>query len=266
MISRMREAYDETGSTEKAIELGLARTGKLVTSGALVLMFAFLVLSTGPGYEFKPLAIGLAAGIILDATAHPRPARAGADAPARRRQLVDAADGPGPRYASAASLLANSRSTSGDPATPERRPKTRGWTRRRHDRACRASATSNSTTKSCHSPPTASASPSSPPNQLQLRRRPPPSRKLECNHPGRSRFRSGLHRPSPFDASNGVLEVHAVRELPPYRSVDLQHSAQPCGFQRAERRRSRTYQPLGYNGLPILKTARVWLWESDYGL
>jgi RND superfamily putative drug exporter len=68
MIGRMREAYDETGSTEKAIELGLARTGKLVTSGALVLMFAFLVLSTGPGYEFKPLAIGLAAGIILDAT------------------------------------------------------------------------------------------------------------------------------------------------------------------------------------------------------
>ena len=45
-----------------------------------------------------------------------------------------------------------------------------------------------------------------------------------------------------------------MRELPPYRSVDLQHSAQPCGFQRAERRRSRTYQPLGYNGLPVLKT------------
>jgi RND superfamily putative drug exporter len=68
MLARMREAYDETGSTEKAIELGLARTGKLVTSGALILMFAFLVLSTSPGYEIKPLAIGLAAGIILDAT------------------------------------------------------------------------------------------------------------------------------------------------------------------------------------------------------
>ena len=68
MISRMREAYDETGSTDRAIELGLARTGKLVTSGALILMFAFLVLSTSPGYEVKPLAIGLAAGIILDAT------------------------------------------------------------------------------------------------------------------------------------------------------------------------------------------------------
>jgi RND superfamily putative drug exporter len=68
MLSRMREAYDETGSTDKAIELGLARTGKLVTSAALVLMFAFLVLSTSPGYEIKPLAIGLAAGIIFDAT------------------------------------------------------------------------------------------------------------------------------------------------------------------------------------------------------
>jgi RND superfamily putative drug exporter len=68
MLSRMREAYDETGSTAKAIELGLARTGKLVTSGALILMFAFLVLSTSPGYEIKPLAIGIAAGIIFDAT------------------------------------------------------------------------------------------------------------------------------------------------------------------------------------------------------
>jgi RND superfamily putative drug exporter len=68
MLTRMREAYDETGSTDEAIRLGLARTGKLVTSGALVLMFAFLVLSSSPGYEIKVFAIGLAAGIIFDAT------------------------------------------------------------------------------------------------------------------------------------------------------------------------------------------------------
>jgi putative drug exporter of the RND superfamily len=68
MLTRMREAYDETGSTDKAIELGLARTGKLVTSGALILMFAFLVLSTSPGFEIKEFAIGLAAGVIFDAT------------------------------------------------------------------------------------------------------------------------------------------------------------------------------------------------------
>src|SRR3978361_383557 len=69
MLSRMREAYDETGSTDRAIELGLARTGQLVTSGALILMFAFLVLSTGPGFEIKSLAVGIAAGILFDATA-----------------------------------------------------------------------------------------------------------------------------------------------------------------------------------------------------
>jgi putative drug exporter of the RND superfamily len=68
MLSRMREAYDETGSTNRAIELGLARTGKLVTSAALILMFAFLVLSSSPGFEIKEFAIGLAAGIIFDAT------------------------------------------------------------------------------------------------------------------------------------------------------------------------------------------------------
>ena len=90
MLSRMREAYDETGSTDKAIELGLARTGKLVTSAALVLMFAFLVLSTSPGYEIKPLAIGLAAGIIFDATVIRALLVPAADEAARRRELVDA--------------------------------------------------------------------------------------------------------------------------------------------------------------------------------
>jgi putative drug exporter of the RND superfamily len=68
MVSRMREAYDETGDTKTAIALGLARTGKLVTSAALVLMFAFFVLSTSPGVDVKQFGIGLAAGVIFDAT------------------------------------------------------------------------------------------------------------------------------------------------------------------------------------------------------
>jgi RND superfamily putative drug exporter len=68
MLTRMREAYDETGDTEHAISLGLARTGKLVTSAALVLMFAFFVLSSSPGPDIKQFGIGLAAGIIFDAT------------------------------------------------------------------------------------------------------------------------------------------------------------------------------------------------------
>jgi putative drug exporter of the RND superfamily len=68
MLSRMREAYDETGDTVQAISLGLARTGKLITSAALVLMFAFIVLSSSPGTDIKQFGIGLAAGIIFDAT------------------------------------------------------------------------------------------------------------------------------------------------------------------------------------------------------
>jgi RND superfamily putative drug exporter len=68
MLTRMREAYDETGDTKQAIALGLARTGKLVTSAALVLMFAFFVLSTQPSVDVKQFGIGLAAGIIFDAT------------------------------------------------------------------------------------------------------------------------------------------------------------------------------------------------------
>jgi RND superfamily putative drug exporter len=68
MLTRMREAYDETGDTPHAVALGLARTGKLVTSAALVLMFAFFVLSSSPGVDIKQFGIGLAAGIIFDAT------------------------------------------------------------------------------------------------------------------------------------------------------------------------------------------------------
>jgi putative drug exporter of the RND superfamily len=68
MLTRMREAYDETGDTKSAVALGLARTGKLVTSAALVLMFAFFVLASSPGVDIKQFGIGLAAGIIFDAT------------------------------------------------------------------------------------------------------------------------------------------------------------------------------------------------------
>jgi putative drug exporter of the RND superfamily len=68
LLTRMREINDETGDTNTAIRVGLARTGKLVTSAALVLMFAFFTLSLSPGLDIKQFAIGLAAGIIFDAT------------------------------------------------------------------------------------------------------------------------------------------------------------------------------------------------------
>jgi RND superfamily putative drug exporter len=68
MLTRIREEYDAIGDTPKAIALGLSRTGKLVTSAALVLCLAFFVLSTGPGTDIKQFGIGLSAGVIFDAT------------------------------------------------------------------------------------------------------------------------------------------------------------------------------------------------------
>jgi RND superfamily putative drug exporter len=68
IVTRIREAYDETKDTAKAVGLGIARTGKLVTSASLVLVFAFFSLSTGPGPDIKQFGIGLAAGVLIDAT------------------------------------------------------------------------------------------------------------------------------------------------------------------------------------------------------
>jgi RND superfamily putative drug exporter len=68
MLTRIREEYDHTHDTNEAIRLGVARTGKLVTSAALILMFSFIVLSSSPGLDIKQFGIGLAAGIIFDAT------------------------------------------------------------------------------------------------------------------------------------------------------------------------------------------------------
>jgi RND superfamily putative drug exporter len=68
ILSRMREEYDRTGSTETAVVRGIGRTGRLVTSAALILFLSFAALASGPETDVKMLATGLAAGILLDAT------------------------------------------------------------------------------------------------------------------------------------------------------------------------------------------------------
>jgi putative drug exporter of the RND superfamily len=68
ILSRMREEYDRTGSTETAVIRGIGRTGRLVTSAALILFLAFIAMASGPGAELKMFATALAIGILLDAT------------------------------------------------------------------------------------------------------------------------------------------------------------------------------------------------------
>ena len=68
ILSRMREEYDRTGSTDTAVIQGIARTGRLVTSAALILFLAFMAMASAPGTDIRIMATGLAAGILLDAT------------------------------------------------------------------------------------------------------------------------------------------------------------------------------------------------------
>ncbi len=68
ILSRMREEYDRTGNTNAAVVRGIGRTGRLVTSAALILFLAFVSMASGPQADVKVFATGLAAGILLDAT------------------------------------------------------------------------------------------------------------------------------------------------------------------------------------------------------
>jgi putative drug exporter of the RND superfamily len=68
ILARMREEYDRTGSTHQAVVQGIGRTGRLVTSAALILFLAFTSMASSPGTDIKMFATGLGAGIILDAT------------------------------------------------------------------------------------------------------------------------------------------------------------------------------------------------------
>jgi RND superfamily putative drug exporter len=68
ILSRMREEYDATGSTNTAVVRGIGRTGRLVTCAALILFLAFAAMSTTPNTLVRMMATGLGAGIILDAT------------------------------------------------------------------------------------------------------------------------------------------------------------------------------------------------------
>jgi RND superfamily putative drug exporter len=68
ILARMREEYDRTGSTERAVITGIGRTGRLVTSAALILFLTFVAMGSSPGTDLKMFATGLGAGILIDAT------------------------------------------------------------------------------------------------------------------------------------------------------------------------------------------------------
>jgi RND superfamily putative drug exporter len=67
ILTRMREEYDRTRSTNAAVVAALARTGRLVTCAAVILAISFASLSSAPDVVVEMIATGLGVGIFLDA-------------------------------------------------------------------------------------------------------------------------------------------------------------------------------------------------------
>ncbi len=68
IVSRVREEHERGATTDEAVVAGVAHTGRLVTSAAIVLVLAFAALAASPSVSLKMFATGLAAGILIDAT------------------------------------------------------------------------------------------------------------------------------------------------------------------------------------------------------
>jgi RND superfamily putative drug exporter len=68
LLSRIKEEWDRTGDNEHAVAVGLARTGRLVTSAALLMVVVLLSFATSGISILKMLGVGLALAVIVDAT------------------------------------------------------------------------------------------------------------------------------------------------------------------------------------------------------
>ena len=68
IVSRMREAWDRGASNEEAIREGMRNSGTVVTAAALIFITALTGLISGHFAGLQQLGIGLAAGVLIDAT------------------------------------------------------------------------------------------------------------------------------------------------------------------------------------------------------
>jgi RND superfamily putative drug exporter len=68
LVSRIREEYLRTGSNSEAVVRGLAKTGGVITSAALIMIAIFGSFLICPAPEMKQLGFGLAVAVLIDAT------------------------------------------------------------------------------------------------------------------------------------------------------------------------------------------------------
>ena len=68
LVSRMREEWDESHDNERAVALGLERTGRIITAAAVIMVAAFCGFMAGSIVGLQEFGAGLAVAILLDAT------------------------------------------------------------------------------------------------------------------------------------------------------------------------------------------------------
>jgi putative drug exporter of the RND superfamily len=68
LVSRIREEYLKHGDTRRAVADGLAKTARVITAAAAIMVVVFLAFVTAPDVFLKLFGIGLASAIFLDAT------------------------------------------------------------------------------------------------------------------------------------------------------------------------------------------------------
>ncbi|MFJ8104442.1 MMPL family transporter [Streptomyces sp. NPDC096132] len=67
LLSRIKEEYDSTGDHERAVRLGLQRTGGLITAAAVILAVVMVAIGTSRVTNTKMLGLGIALAVLMDA-------------------------------------------------------------------------------------------------------------------------------------------------------------------------------------------------------
>jgi putative drug exporter of the RND superfamily len=68
LLSRVREEYLQRRDTARAVTTGLARTARVITAAALIMVAVFGAFALSPDVSLKLIGLGLAAAILVDAT------------------------------------------------------------------------------------------------------------------------------------------------------------------------------------------------------
>ena len=68
LLARIGEVWEETGDNDRAVAEGLQRSGRIITSAALLVVIVFAGFAAGEMVAMKQLGLGLALAVVVDAT------------------------------------------------------------------------------------------------------------------------------------------------------------------------------------------------------